>query len=401
MPQNDNSDDATIALHAGERGRELGQPVAEAPVLSTTFYTHPDAVGFSASDLKADTPHFYSRWSNPTLELLEGRLAALEQAEAAVTFGSGMAAVTALFHDRLAAGDHLVLSDVCYAGVAEYAHHQLPRTGIHVSTVDTSDPQKVAAAMRPNTRLVHIETPANPILKLTDIAAVAEVAHVYGAELSVDSTIATPIGTKPIALGADYVIHSLTKYLCGHGDALGGAVIGKGDRIAALRRDGLIHLGAALSPFSAYLILRGIETLPLRMARHESNARLVEDFLAQHPKVRKTLWPGSVRHPQHELAKTQMRNFSGLLSFSVKSSSLDMARQLADRLKTFSYAVSLGKTKSLLFYIPTDDILRSSFHLEGRAEAEYRDWAGEGVFRVSVGLEEPDDLIGDLEQALG
>ena len=401
MPQNDNSDDATIALHAGERERVLGQPVAEAPVLSTTFFTHPDAVGFSAADLKSDTPHFYSRWSNPTLELLEARLAALEQAEAALTFATGMAAVVALFHDRLQAGDHLVLSEVCYAGVAEYAHHQLPRSGISVTAVDTSDPQKVAAAMRPNTKLLHIETPANPILKLTDIAAMAEVARVYGAELSVDSTIATPIGTKPIALGADYVIHSLTKYLCGHGDALGGAVIGRSDRIAALRRDGLIHLGAALSPFSAYLILRGIETLPLRMARHESNARLVEDFLAQHPKVRKTLWPGSVRHPQHELAKVQMSNFSGLLSFSVKSGSADMARQLADRLKTFSYAVSVGETKSLLFYIPTDDILRSSFHLEGRAESEFRDWAGEGVFRVSVGLEEPDDLIGDLEMALG
>ena len=401
MPQNDNSHDATIALHAGEGRRALGQPVAEAPVLSTSFHTHPDAVRFSASDLKADAPHFYSRWSNPTLELLEARLAALEQAEAAVVFATGMAAVTALFHDRLQTGDHLVLSDVCYAGVAEYAHHQLPRSGITITTVDSADPQAVAAAMRPNTKLVHIETPANPILKLTDIAAIAEVAHVYGAELSVDSTIATPIGTKPVALGADYVVHSLTKYLCGHGDALGGAVIGKGDRMAALRRDGLIHLGAALSPFSAYLILRGMETLPLRMARHESNARLVEDYLAQHPKVQKTSWPGSVRHPQHELAKAQMRNFSGLLSFSVRSGSLDMARQLADRLKTFSYAVSLGKARSLLFYIPTDDILRSSFQLEGRAEAEYRDWAGEGVFRVSVGLEEPDDLIGDLEQALG
>jgi len=401
MPQNDNSHDATIGLHGGDGPRVLGQPVAPGPVLSTTFFTHPDAVGFSASDLKADAPHFYTRWSNPTLDLLEARLAALEQAEAAVTFGSGMAAVTALFHDRLAAGDHLVLSEVCYAGVAEYAHHALPRMGIAVTTVDSSDPQKVVAAMRPETRLVHIETPANPILKLTDIAAVAEVAHVYGAELSVDSTIATPIGTKPIALGADYVVHSLTKYLCGHGDALGGAVIGKGDRMAGLRKGGLIHLGAALSPFSAYLILRGIETLSLRMARHESNTRLVEDFLAQHPKVRKTLWPGSVRHPQHELAKAQMRNFSGLMSFSVKADSLDIARQLADRLKVFSFAVSLGKTKSLMFYIPTDDILRSSFHLDGAAETEFREWAGEGVFRVSVGLEEPDDLIGDLEMALG
>jgi cystathionine gamma-synthase len=400
MPQNDNSHDATIALHAGDGKRVLGAPVAAAPVLSTTYFTHPDAVGFSASDLKDDAPHFYTRWSNPTLELLESRLAALEQGEAALSFASGMAGITTLFHDRLQAGDHLVLSDVCYAGVAEYAHHALPRSGIAVTMVDTSDPQKVAAAMRPETRLVHIETPANPILKLTDIAAIAEVAHAYGAELSVDSTIATPIGTKPIALGADYVCHSLTKYLCGHGDALGGAVIGKADRIAGLRRDGLIHSGAVLSPFSAYLILRGMETLSLRMARHEANARLVEDFLAQHPKVRKVLWPGSVRHPQHGLAQQQMRNFSGLLSFSVKTQSLDMARQLADRLKVFSYAVSLGKTKSLLFYIPTEDILRSSFRHEGAAADSYRDWAGEGVFRVSVGLEEPEDLIGDLEQAL-
>lgn len=213
MSQNDNSDDATIALHAGERGRVVGQPVSPAPVLSTTYFTHPDAAGFSASDLQANAPHFYTRWSNPTLELLEARLAALEQGEAALSFASGMAAITALFADRLQAGDHLVLSDVCYAGVAEYAHHALPRAGITVTAVDTSDPQKVAAAMRPETRLVHIETPANPILKLTDIAALAEVAHAYGAELSVDSTIATPIGTKPIALGADYVVHSLTKYL--------------------------------------------------------------------------------------------------------------------------------------------------------------------------------------------
>ena len=401
MPQNDNSHDATLALHAGDGQRELGQPVAAAPVLSTTFFTHPDAVGFSASDLKDDAPHFYTRWSNPTLDLLETRLAALEQGEAALSFASGMAAVTTLFQDRLQAGDHLVLSEVCYAGVAEYAHHALPRSGVSVTTVDTSDPQKVAAAMRPETRLVHVETPANPILKLTDIAAIAEVAHAYGAELSVDSTIATPIGTKPIALGADYVVHSLTKYLCGHGDALGGAVIGKADRIAALRKDGLIHSGAVLSPFSAYLILRGMETLALRMARHEANARLVEDFLAQHPKVRRVLWPGSVRHPQHDLAQRQMRNFSGLLSFSARADGPALAQRLADRLKVFSYAVSLGKTKSLAFYIPTEDILRSSFRLEGTAADAYRDWAGEGVFRVSVGLEEPDDLIGDLEMALG
>ena len=398
MPHNKSFD--TIAIHGGEGERRLGEPVTPAPVLSTTYYTHPDAVGFSAEDLKADTPHFYTRWSNPTLDLLEKRLAELEGGEAALSFASGMAAITALFHEHLAAGDHLILSDVCYAGVAEYAHHNLPRMGISVSHVDTSDPANVAAAMRPNTRLVHIETPANPILKLTDIAAVAEIAHAGGALLSVDSTIATTIGTNPIALGADFVCHSLTKYLCGHGDALGGAVIGGAGQIASLRKNGLIHLGAALSPWSAYLILRGIETLPLRMEKHEANARAIAEWLEAHPKVRRVLWPGLASHAQADLARRQMRNFSGLMSFSLKSGTPEMARQLAERLKLVSFAVSLGKTKSLCFYIPTDDILRSSFRLTGPQEAQFRDWAGDGLFRVSVGLENADELIADFEQAL-
>jgi cystathionine gamma-synthase len=324
-------DDATIAIHGGEGTRELGKPVATPITTATSFFTHPDAVGFSASNLRADAPHFYSRWSNPTLELLEKRLALLEGGEAALSFASGMAAITALFLGRLSAGDHLLLSSICYAGVAEFARHTLPRMGVEVSTVDTSDPQAVAMAMRPNTKLVHIETPANPILKLTDIAAIANVCHVAGAELSVDSTIATPIGTKPLALGADYVCHSLTKYLCGHGDTLGGAVVGRAERLAELRKEQLIHFGGALAPFSAYLILRGMETLGPRMTLHEANAHGLEAFLAGHAKVRKALWPGSPRHPQHELARRQMRNFSGLLSFSVKTGSAAMARQLADR----------------------------------------------------------------------
>lgn len=388
----------TLALHGGDGDRVVGEPLAPPPVLSTTYFTHPDAVGFSASDLKADAPHFYSRWSNPTLELLEQRLALLEGGEAALSFGSGMAAITGLFAGLLQAGDHLVLSDVCYAGVAEYARHALPRQGVEVSFADSSNPDAVAAALRPNTRLVHIETPANPILKLTDIAAVAAIAHAGGAELSVDSTIATPVGTNPLALGADYVCHSLTKYLCGHGDALGGAVIGRAAPIARLRKDVLIHHGAVLSPFSAYLILRGIETLGLRMERHQANARAVAEWLERHPKVRRVLWPGLASHEQAALAQRQMRNFSGLLSFSVNGDSTGMARQLAERLKLVSYAVSLGKTKSLCFYIPTDDILRSSFALAD--ERSYRAAAGDGVFRVSVGIEDADALIADFDAAL-
>jgi cystathionine gamma-synthase len=393
--------DATLSLHAGADNREIGEPASSPPVMATSFFTHPDAAGFSANDLSETAPHFYTRWSNPTLALLEARLAALDGGEAALTFASGMAAISALFLDRLASGDHLVLSNVCYAGVAELAHDILPKHGIVVTPVDTSNLDAVAAAMRPNTKLVHIETPANPILRLSDIAALAAIAHAGGAELSVDATIATPLGTKPLILGADYVVHSLTKYIGGHGDALGGAVIGSRERMAALRKGSLIHLGGSLSPFAAWLILRGLETLAPRMAMHEANARRIEAFLADHPKVRSVFWPGSPRHPQHDLAARQMRTFSGLLAFTAEGEGGALARQLAERLKVVSYAVSLGKTKSLLFYIPTDDILRSSFRLAGDEERLYRDWAADGVFRFSVGLEDPDDIITDLDQALG
>jgi cystathionine gamma-synthase len=393
--------EATLALHAGAGRRDVGTPASSPLALATSFFTHPDAVGFSANDLSEAAPHFYTRWSNPTLELLETRLAALDGGEAALSFASGMAAISALFLDRLGHGDHLVLSNVCYAGVAELAHDILPKHGVTVTPADPSNPDAVAAAMRPNTKLVHLETPANPILRLSDIAAIADIVHAGGAELSVDATIATPLGTKPLALGADYVVHSLTKYMCGHGDALGGAVIGRQDRIAALRRGSLIHLGGSLSPFAAWLILRGLETLAPRMALHEANARRVEAFLADHPKVRSVFWPGSARHPQHQLAVRQMRNFSGLLAFSAKDGGGALARQFAERLQIVSYAVSLGKTTSLLFHIPTDDILRSSFRLDGADARSYREWAADGVFRLSVGLEDPDDIINDLDQALG
>jgi cystathionine gamma-synthase len=399
--QKSESHDATLTLHAGAGPREVGLPASSPPVMATSFFTRPDAVGFSANDLEEAAPHFYTRWSNPTLELLETRLAALERGEAALSFASGMAAISALFLDRLGSGDHLVLSNVCYAGVAELAHDILPRHGIAVTAIDTSNLEAVAAAMRPNTKLVHIETPANPILRLSDIAAIGEITHAGGAELSVDATISTPLGTKPVGLGADYVVHSLTKYIGGHGDTLGGAVIGRHEQIAALRKGSLIHLGGSLSPFAAWLILRGMETLAPRMMMHEANARRIEAFLADHPKVRSVFWPGSPRHPQYDLAARQMRNFSGLLAFTAREEGRALACQLAERLRVVSYAVSLGKTKSLLFYIPTEDILRSSFHLEGEEARSYRDWAADGVFRFSIGLEDPDDIIADLEQALG
>lgn len=393
--------DATRAIHEGLPERRLGEPTSISPALASSFYTHPDAVGFSSKELGEESPYFYSRWGNPTLRSLEQRLASLERAEDAVVFATGMAAFNALAGGLLEAGDHLLVANIAYPGVTEFATTILKRQGVEASFVDPSDLDEVRAAIRPNTRLFHVETPANPILRLVDIAAIAEITRERGVKLSVDSTIATPLGIRPLEQGADFVIHSLSKYLSGHGDALGGAILGERAALASIRKEQLIRMGGTLSPFSAFLILRGLETLVPRMRLHEENARAVEAFLAAHPKVRRVLWPGSERHPQRELAERTMRSFSGLLSFSVHGDSAEMARQIANRVEVFSYAVSLGKTKSLIFYIPTEPILRDSFSLDEASEAMYRDWAGEGVFRVSVGLEDADDLIDDLSQALG
>lgn len=394
---------STLSLHWDEDARQPGAPLSQSITAATSFYADPATAGFSANDLTDAPPPFYTRWGNPTITLLENRLTALEGGAASVVYASGMAAIAALFLTRLRAGDHLVLSNVCYAGASELAHDLLPRYGIEVTAVDSSDPAALAAAIRPGqTKLVHIETPGNPILRLTDIAAAADIAHAAGAELSVDSTIATPVATRPLTLGADYLLHSLTKYCCGHGDALGGAVIARdAARLADLRNTALIHLGGAASPFAAWLILRGMETLVPRMALHQQNARAVAEYLQAHPAVERVLWPGLPSHPQHDLAQRQMRNFSGLLSFVVKGDGPTLAARMAKELQVISYAVSLGKTKSLVFWIPTDDILRASFHMTPDAEADYRAVAGQGVFRLSVGLEDVQDLTGDLARVLG
>jgi cystathionine beta-lyase/cystathionine gamma-synthase len=374
----------------------IGTPIVQA----TSFVVRPGEVGFSAADMREEQPYFYGRWASPTVRVLEGRLADLDEGEDAVCFASGMAAVSALFVHLLRAGDHAVVSDVCYAGVAELARDGLRRLGIEVTFADLSDLDEVRAALRPNTRLVHAETPVNPILRLADVAALADIAHGAGAALAVDSTIATPVGLRPLALGADYAVHSLTKYACGHGDALGGAVVGRRAAMAALRQDALVHLGAALSPAAASLILRGLVTLPLRMRAHEEGALRVARFLEAHPRVRRVLYPGLPSHPQAELARRQMENTSGLLSF-VADGGDALARQLAARLRIVLYAVSLGKHRSLLYYLPTEDLLRTSFRLEGEKARRFRELAGEGLFRVSVGLEDPDEIAADLDQALG
>jgi methionine-gamma-lyase len=392
----------TTAVHAGE-GLDP-QTGASAPnlVMSTTFGVD-SPMGFSGKALGEDAPYIYTRWGNPTVRQLEEKLAAMEGAGDGLCFASGMAASLGLMLARLGTGDHMVMSDTNYAGTAELARDTLPRFGIAVTPVDSSDLDAVAAAIRPETRLLWVETPANPILRLADIAAIAEVAQKAGVELAVDSTFATPVATKPLELGADWVVHSLTKYIGGHGDALGGAVLGTGDKIAALRQEAGIHYGGTMSPFNAWLILRGAATLPLRMKAHAEGAMEVARFLEQHPKVRRVIYPGLPSHPQHDLARRQMANFSGMIAFQVNGSEDDgpvLAQRMADNLQVVHYAVSLGHHRSLVYWIGTEDVNESAFRLSGVQFESYRAFAGDGVFRLSVGLEDPADICADLAACL-
>ena len=390
----------TLAVHAGEGPDPVTGASAPNIVMSTTFVVGADT-GFSVEGMNENDPFVYTRWGNPTTRQLEEKLAALEGAESAVAFASGMAAATALLLHTLKAGDHAVVSDVAYAAVSEATNELFPGLGIAITKTDTSDLDALREAVRPNTRLIYIETPCNPLLRLTDIAAAAQIAHNANAALAVDSTFATPVATKPLSLGADFVIHSLTKYLGGHGDALGGALVGRTADLAPLRKKTAIRLGGTLSPFNAWLILRGLATLPLRMKAHEENALRVAAFLENHPLVKKVIYPGLPSHPQHELARRQMRNFSGILTFQTKNGR-ETAAVLAERLRIIHYAVSLGHHRSLLFYLHGEDLLKTSFKLSTPKQREsWKAFAGEGIFRFSVGLEDAPDIIADLEQALG
>jgi len=388
----------TLAVHAGETPDPATGASAPNIVTSTTFIAAPDS-SFSVEGFDDETPYIYSRWGNPTVDQLEKKLAALEGAEACIAFASGMAAISALFLHTLSAGDHLVMSDVAYAAAAEMTNELLPRLGIEVSKVNLSELDELRVALTPRTRLIYGETPCNPLLRLTDIAAVAEIAHAAGAKLAIDSTFATPIATCPLALGADYVVHSLTKYIGGHGDAIGGALRGPAAELGTLRKKVAIRTGGILSPFNAWLIMRGIATLPLRMRAHAEGAQRIARFLEGHPKVTRVIYPGLKSHPQTDLAQKQMHNFSGMLTFQVQDGPA-AAKVFSEELRIIHYAVSLGHHRSLIFYLPTKDLLATSFCLSPAQKASYHAYAGEGIFRLSVGIEDPQDLCADLEQAL-
>lgn len=393
--------DMTRAIHAGEAPDPTTGASAPAIHMSSTFVSD-NVAGFSAHDLGDESPYLYARWANPSVHMLEQKIAALQGTEDCLCTASGMAAATAIFLTFLSKGDHVVVSDVSYAGVAELARDTLPRFGVEVTPVDMSNLEAVAAAIRPNTKLVHVESPVNPIMRLTDVKAVAELAHDAGALLSADATFASPLGLDATALGVDLVMHSTTKYMGGHGDAVGGAVAGRADLVEQMRLEAGIHHGSILSPFNAWLIARGAATLPLRMKAHQAGARAVAEWLEAQPSVARVMYPGLASHPQHDLAAAQMKNFSGMLSFQVGDVAAGerVAQTMIDRLEVIHYAVSLGHHRSLIFWMETNGLMETSFRLQGDALESYRAFAGDGIFRMSVGLEDPEDLIEDLARVL-
>ena len=367
----------TLAVHSGRNVDPATGAVTPPIHMSTTFEREPDGTypqGF-----------VYGRSGNPTRTLLEECVRDLEGGQAAAAFSSGAAALAAVFQS-LETGDHVIAPQDLYHGTALLLRERLARWGLNTSFVDMTDIDAVNRAITPSTKLILVETPSNPLLKITDIARVAQLAHDKGIACVCDNTWATPILQRCLELGADMVVHSSTKYLGGHGDVTGGAVVSATDNpmfqeIRAIQRDG----GAVPSPFDCWLILRGIRTLPYRMRAHSENAARVAAFLDDHPEVLQVFYPGLPGHPGHDIASRQMSRFGGMLSFRVRGGS-EAAFRVASRTALFTRATSLGSYESLIEH-------RAS--IEGPASQTPDD-----LLRVSVGLENADDLISDIDQAL-
>jgi cystathionine gamma-synthase len=368
----------TLAVHAGHTVDPTTGAVTTPIHLSSTFERDPDG-GYHSG-------HVYTRTSNPNRDAVEQSLMQLEGGAAAIAYASGSAATMSVFQ-ALAPGDHVLAPDDAYFGTLRQLREIFSGWGLEADTVDMTDLDAVRRALRPNTRIVWVETPSNPLVRVVDILELAELAHTVGARCVVDNTWATPVLQLPLRLGADLVMHSTTKFLGGHSDLLGGALVARDDdefveRLRLLQRLG----GAVPSPFDCWLLLRGIRTLPWRMRAHCDNAALVAAFLETHPNVEAVHYPGLRSHPGHEIAKVQMNDFGGMLSVQIRGGRA-AAMALTNRLQLFTRATSLGGTESLIEH-------RAS--VEGPTTK-----APENLLRVSVGLEHPDDLIEDLEQALG
>ena len=382
MKLRDNARFSTVCIHAGQEPDPSTGAIIT-PIYQTSTYVQ-EALGKHKG-------YEYARTQNPTRSALEANLAAIENGRAAFAFASGMAATGAVM-TLLKAGDHVVVTDNTYGGTYRLFERVLRKYQFDFTYVDTSDLQAIEAAIRPETRMLFLETPTNPVLRLTDLAGACEIAHARDVMVVVDNTFASPAIQRPIDFGADLVVHSTTKFLNGHSDSVGGIVV-------AVRDDHIEWLkfiqnaeGAILGPMDAWLVLRGTKTLPLRMERHNANTQVLAEYLAAHPKVTRVYYPGLPTHPQHDLARRQMRGFGGLIAFELGS--LERARTLLNSVRLMSLAESLGGVETLISHPAS--MTHASVPLERRLQIGLT----EDMVRISVGIEDIDDLREDLEQAL-
>ena len=382
MKLNDDARFNTICIHAGQEPDPSTGAIIT-PLFQTSTYVQ--------DELGRHKGYEYARTQNPTRFALERNIAAIENGKAGFAFASGMAAIGAVA-TLLKSGDHVVVTANTYGGTFRLFDKVLTRYQLEFSYVDTSRPELIEQAIRPNTKLLFVETPTNPVMKLTDLRRAAGIAHARGVKMVVDNTFASPYVQRPLELGADLVVHSTTKYLNGHSDSIGGIVV-------AVRDDDIEWLrfiqnteGAILSPMDSWLVLRGTKTLAVRMAQHNRNGLAIAEFLEGHPKVQEVMYPGLPSHPQYELAKRQMNGFGGMLSFEVGS--FEAARQVLNKVRLMALAESLGGVETLIGHPAS--MTHASVPPERRAEIGLTD----SLIRISVGIEDVEDLIADLKQAL-
>ena len=373
---------STRAIHAGQPPDPTTGSVT-VPIYQTSTYVH--------DELGVHKGYEYARVQNPTREALEANIASLEGGLACHAFASGMSAIATLL-TLVKAGEHVVCSRNVYGGTYRFFHQILERYNLSFSWVDSTILDEIEGAMTEQTRLVYVETPTNPMIEVTDIAGAAEIAHRHGAKLAVDNTFMSPYFQQPFEHGADFVIHSTTKFLNGHSDSIGGALVSKSEEDAEWFGFVQKSEGAILSPFDSFLVLRGLKTLVVRMERHEANGRAVAEFLDRHPKVEAVLYPGLAAHPGHETQKRQASGFGAVIAFDVGNQA--RAKRMLDRLEVLSLAESLGGVETLISHPAS--MTHASVPAERRAKLGISD----GLIRVSVGLEDEKDLLADLERAL-
>ena len=383
----------TTAIHAGTLKNLYG--TLAMPIYQTSTFIFDSAEQGGRRFALEEAGYIYTRLGNPTTTVLENKIAALEEGEAGIAMSSGMGAISSTLWTVLKAGDHVVTDKTLYGCTFALMNHGLTKFGVEVTFVDTSNLDEVKKAMKENTRVVYLETPANPNLKIVDLEGVCKVAHTNPNTLViVDNTFATPYMQKPLKLGVDVVVHSATKYLNGHGDVIAGLVVTNKELADQIRFVGLKDMtGAVLGPQEAYYIIRGLKTFEIRMERHCKNARTIADFLNKHPKVEKVYYPGLESHPGYEIAKKQMKDFGAMISFELKGG-FEAGKTLLNNLKLCSLAVSLGDTETLIQHPAS--MTHSPYTKEEREAAGITD----GLVRLSVGLENVEDIIADLEQGL-